>query len=133
MVKKRSKNKSKKTENKTPSILAHILGIFIYIIGPLIILLATKEKQVKKHAKNALNWQISLIIYHIVIFVVFVSSISASSILTKGVVPNIFIFFLFILAISVLGILNFVFCIIAAIQASEDVLWKYPLTITFIK
>lgn len=51
-------------KDNTLNIITHILGYFTNWIGPLIILLVTKEKDVKEHAKKALNWQISLIIYY---------------------------------------------------------------------
>ena len=53
----------KNSEDKTLLILIHILGIFTYFIGALIIFLTTENKKAKKHARNALNWQLSIIIY----------------------------------------------------------------------
>jgi len=103
-----------KQESRTLAILAHVLGLIAYFIGPLIILLVTEDKDVKKHARNALNWQISLIIYFIV----------------AGILVFLLIGFLLLPA---LAIVNIVFSIMAAVKASNDELWKYPLSIQFLK
>ena len=101
-------------QDNTIKVLTHILGILTGFIGPLIIFFVTKETDVKEHAKRALNWQISLVIYSIVsIILVFV-----------------FIGFLLLFALFVLDI---VFGIIAAVKANKGELWTYPLTIPFVK
>lgn len=101
-------------KDTTMGILAHILAIFLGFIGPLIILLIAKDEESKKHAKTALNWQLSLIIYFIV----------------AGILSLILIG---ILLFVILGILNIIFCILAAVKASEGEVWKYPLSIGFLK
>ena len=101
-------------EQQTLAIITHILGMFIYFLGPLIILLASENEYIRKHSRLALNWQISLIIYSLI-----------STIL-------IFLLIGFPLLIM-LSVLNIVFPIIAAVKASENKLWKYPLTIEFFK
>ncbi len=106
--------KSVKKEDKTLKILAHLLGLFTGFLGPLIILLAADDEKAKTHAKYALNWQFSLMIY------VFVS------------LPLIILLIGFVLLPALL-VLNLVFCIMATVKASEDVFWKYPLAIPFFK
>lgn len=95
-------------------ILVHILGLFTAFIGPLILFLVSKDKEVKTHAKVALNWQISFIIY-----------IAASSFLSLLLIG--------FLLVPIFGVLNTIFCIIAAVKASEGNLWVYPLSIKFLK
>jgi len=95
-------------------ILSHVLGLFIGFLGPLIMMLVVKDKMAKNHAKTALNWQLSLLIYMIV-----------AGILT--------IILIGIPIMVVLGILNLIFCILAAVKASKNELWKYPLSIQFFK
>lgn len=95
-------------------ILPHILGLLTWIVGPLITLLASDNKDLKEHSKKALNWQISLTIYSIV----------------SGILMIILIGFLFLM---ILGLLNLVFCILAAVKAADGELWDYPLTINFLK
>jgi hypothetical protein len=117
-----------KQEDKTLSILAHVLGIFSWFIGPLVIYLSTKDEKAKKHAAKALNWQISVAIYYAALFIFLIISF---------ILVVIFIGLLFVvicyLAMFALGILNLVFCILAAVKANQDELWDYPLSIPFVK
>ncbi len=101
-------------QNNTLPILTHILGLLTGFLGPLILLLASEDKQVKKHAKIVLNWQFTLLIYFAI----------------ATVLAFILIGFLFF---AVLGILNTIFSIIGAVKASEGKIWKYPLSIPFFK
>ena len=94
--------------------LPHLLGIFTGFLGPLIVLLVTEDKSLKNHAKAALNWQFSSLIYYIV----------------SGILMLILIGFVLALVIS---ILNIIFCIIAAVKASDGELWNYTLSIPFFK
>jgi len=103
-----------KQQERTLGILSHVLGLFTSFIGPLIIYLASEDKFSKDQAKEALNWQFSLIIYSII----------------SAILMIILIGFLLIIA---LGIMNLVFSIIAAIKASEGKTYQYPLTIRFFK
>lgn len=130
MVKRKSNKEkmSKKEKDNTLAILTHAIGIFAFIFGALLVFLLTKDKEVKKHSRNALNWQISLIIYFVII-----SLLSIVSSLLIYNFPNVFIIFPFSLVISILQILNLIFCIIAGFKASEGELWRYPLTIDFIE
>ena len=100
--------------DKNLGILAHVLGLLTSWVGPLILFLMAETDEVKQHARNALNWQISYAIYIIAGFIlVFV------------------IIGIFVLAVVV--ILDIVFCIRAAIKASKGEVWQYPLTIPFVK
>jgi uncharacterized Tic20 family protein len=103
-------------DGKTSAVLIHVLSIFFSFWVPLIFLLVSQDSKVKDHAKMALNWQISFIIY------IFVSSIL--SIILIGLIGFI-----------VFPILSVVFGIIAAMKASEDYtkVWSYPVTIPFLK
>ena len=111
-----------KENNQLLEILNHISGIFVGFIGPLIFLLASDEKEVKKHAKAALNWQLSAIVYSIIISII---SIILLVVFIGFVIGAVFL--------TVLYFLNLIFCIIAAIKASEGQVWNYPLTIPFLK
>ncbi|MBW6442315.1 DUF4870 domain-containing protein [Patescibacteria group bacterium] len=121
-------NKRNKKKDRTLEIVTHIIGIFSYILGALLIFLLTKEKEVKKHAQNALNWQISLFIYSgVTLFLSFISSI------LEGNFSDFTVIFPFSLILSLLSIFNIAFCIIAAVKANEGIFWEYPLTIDFLK
>lgn len=91
--------------------ITHVLGLLTWIVGPLVVLIVTNNAFVRENAKNALMWQLMLTIYGI---------ISAILIL---VLVGIFLVF-------VLLFLDLIFCIIAAIKASEGETWTYPLTPT---
>lgn len=102
-------------EQRILAVLAHALGIFTSFIGALVILLLADETKpiAKEHAKEALNFQITVILAN------FISGI------------------LVIVGIGVLGlmaiyILNIVFCIMAAVAASNNQDYRYPVTIRFI-
>lgn len=105
---------AKDNNSKVLSILSHILGIFTGFIGALIIYLVAEDKEVKDNARNALNWQLSALIYSVISVILIIVLIG------------------FILIIAV-AILNLVFCILAAIKSSEGRIYEYPLTIKFLK
>jgi len=97
-------------QDKTLGILSHVLAIFTWVIGPLIVYVVADDEFTKDNARNALNWQISLTIYSIV-----------SGILTIVLIG--------IVMLAVLGLLNIVFCVMAAVKASDGETWEYPITI----
>ena len=103
-----------KSNQRTLETLVHVLGIFTYFIGALVVFLSSSDKEVKRHARNALNWQISAASYMIISLVLMLIIIG---------------FFLMIAVV----ILNLIFCIIATVKASEGKLWEYPLSIKFVK
>jgi uncharacterized Tic20 family protein len=109
-----SRPQSRKTEDTTLPVLTHVLGILTSFIGPLIIYLVSEDANAKRHSKAALNWQISLLIYFAVSFVLWFILIG---------IP---------LTIA-LSVLNIVFGIMAAMKASNGEFWKYPLSIPFFK
>ena len=102
------------SNNKSMMALAHILGLLTGFIGPLILYVSTQEPEVKRHARLALNWQISLLIYLLVSFVLVFLLVG-------------------IILIPIIFLMDLVFCIMAAVKANEGVAWKYPLTIQLIK
>lgn len=101
---------------RTWATLAHISGLITSFIGPLIIWALYKDRYpfVDDQAREAMNFQISMMIYLI-----------ASSLLA-------------ILLIGVIGwivfpILDLIYVIVAAINASNGVAYRYPLSIRFIQ
>lgn len=121
-------------DSKGLNILTHILGIFlgssfvVGFLGPLLIYLLVDDKSVKTHSKNALNWQISYLIYTIIAGIFLGISIILSFILVG--IPFVI---LFGSIIGIFWILNIVFSIIAAIKANDEIIWEYPLSIRFFK
>lgn len=98
------------------AMLCHLLGLFTSFIGPLIIWMLKKEENsfIDNQGKEALNFQITVLIASIV-----------SGLLT---VVCIGVF----LAIAV-GILDVVFCIIACVKSNSGEAYRYPVSIRFIK
>ena len=113
---------NKKSPDDSLKILTHILGIFTWFIGSLVIFVISKKQEEKEHSKNALNWQISFTIYFFVLMTLMILSIN-----------KIGWSIAFIGLIFILAILNIIFCIIATVKASEDKFWKYPMAIRFLR
>src|SRR3954470_7579718 len=97
-----------------------LLGVIFHfpghVLGPLIVWLAKRgdSPEIDAHGKEALNFQISMLIYNVV----------------AAVFCLVLIGFLFL---AVLWVLNAIFVIIAAIQASEGKFYRYPMTIRFLQ
>ena len=97
-----------------------MLGLFFHflghIFGPLIvwILKRADAAEIDAHGKESLNFQLSMLIY------------DAIAVILCFILIGIPILIL-------LWILNTVFVIVASIKASEGRLYRYPLTIRFIK
>ncbi len=110
--------KLSESDDKTYCVLSHILCIFVGFLAPLLFLLLKKDESpaVEAHAKESLNFQITLIIASL-----------ACGILT--LISCGFLFFLLFIP----PIYGVVMCIIASVSASEGKLYQYPMTIRLIK
>lgn len=103
------------SEEKTMALLSHILCIVAGFIAPLIIYLVKKDSPyVQAHAKESLNFQLTMLIGYIVSFILMIILIG-------------------MLLLMLLSIANLVLVIIATIRASENKLYKYPFSIKFVK
>lgn len=97
-----------------------LLGVFFHfpghILGPLILWLVKRDDapELNAHGKEAVNFQISMLIYNIV----------------AALFCLVLVGFIFL---AILWILNAVLVIIAAIQASDGKSYRYPMTIRFIQ
>jgi len=100
-------------DERTMAILAHILTIIAPLLAPLIIYLVKKDDSrfIAYHARESLNFQITVIIVCIVLFVTIIG----------------------ILLLWLVGIASLVFVILATIKASEGKLYRYPFSIRLIK
>ena len=120
-----------KKERKDPlPVLSHLSGIFLLFLGPLIILFSAKDKETKKQAKTALNWQISLIVYLLILFII-VSLFVLFPVLetTKFAILILSSITLFLYFVG----LNILFSIFGAFGVLKKIPWKYPMTIAFLK
>jgi uncharacterized Tic20 family protein len=101
--------------------LSQLAGVVVPGLGlaaPIVIWQMKKEQfpELDTHGKMVTNWIISLLIYFVVA--------SILSVVTCGFGALLFI---------PIAIVAIVYPIIGGLKARDGVLWKYPLTITFIK
>ena len=101
------------SDERTWGMIAHLSALVLGFLGPLIVLL-TKGKEfkyVEVHAKEALNFQITVAIAMIVCAITVVG----------------------ILLIPVVGIGALVLAIMAGIKANDGNMYKYPLCLRLVK
>jgi uncharacterized protein len=103
-------------DDQNLAVLAHLLGIVSGFIGALVIWLSKKDQSVfiEEQAREALNFQITMLIGFVVAYMLTFILIGA-------------------LLIPVLLITNLVFCILAAIAVSEGKNYKYPFALRLLK
>jgi uncharacterized protein len=111
------------------SIMMHVGGIFLSFVPSLIIYLAVTDDQfLKANAKEALNFQINLIVAITVLIVLgIVSAILAF------VVIGIFTGLLVGIAWFALLAVGIIFPIVCAIKSSNNILYKIPFIVRLIK
>jgi hypothetical protein len=92
-----------------------VVPAFGHVFGPLIVWLIKRgdAPEIDAHGKEALNFQISMLLYNVV----------------AGVLCLVLIGFVLL---AVLHILNVVFVIIAAMKTSEGQMYRYPFTLRLI-
>ena len=102
-------------DSKLFAMLCHLLGFFSFV-GPLIIWLLKKNEDefVDDQGKEALNWQITMIIAFAACFIL--------SFLIIG-----------IFLMPIVGVLNLIFLIIGAVKANDGIKYRYPFNIRLIK
>lgn len=101
-------------DDRSMALLCHVLGIFTGILGPIILWAIKKDQSrfIDHHGKQALNFQLSMLLYWVIAFF--------SLIVLIG--------FLLIPILVVIGIL---LPILAAVAANKGEMYRYPLTIHF--
>lgn len=107
---------SAQSTDKTLAILVHIGGLFTSWIAPLIIYLIKKGENdafTTDNAREALNFQITVMIAYFVCFIL------------TFVLIGILLFWVVMMA-------NLVLCIVAAVKASNGERYRYPMTIRLI-
>lgn len=102
-------------DDRNFAMLAHLLGIFTSFLGALIIWLIKKDQSpfVEQEAREALNFQITLLIAHAVAVVLMIVLIG------------------FALSAAV-WVVNIIFSIMAAIAASKGQAYRYPFAIRLV-
>ena len=106
------------SDDKTMALLAHLLGIFTWFIGALIIWLVKKESSpyVDDQGKEALNFQITVGLGYV--------AASLFSCITLGLGALVF---------PAIYVLNVVFCIMACVAAGNGERYRYPVSIRLVK
>ena len=101
------------SDEKTLAILSHIITVISWFIAPLIIYLLKKDESpyVRDHAKESLNFQITMFIITALLFITIIG----------------------MLFIWVVQIVNWILVIIATIKASENKMYRYPINFRLIK
>jgi uncharacterized Tic20 family protein len=101
------------SDEKTLALLAHVLTFIFPLLAPLIIYLIKKDEStfVAYHAKESLNFQVTLIIIFIILFITVIG----------------------ILLLWIVGMIGAVLVIVATVRASEGRLYKYPFCLRLIK
>lgn len=103
------------TDENTWGMLAHVLCLFTWFIGPLVIYLAkgNESAKVKANAAEALNFELSLTLASIVAFVLLFVLVG-------------------IVLLPVIAVAGVVFPIIGAVKANNGEIYRYPVTIRFV-
>lgn len=98
------------------AMLAHLLGIFSGFVGPLVLWLVKRDgaSYVADQTREALNFQITMAL-----------AIFACVLLSFLVLPAILI--------PLLLVANFVFCVLAALDASKGKRYRYPFALRLVK
>ncbi|RUQ04759.1 DUF4870 domain-containing protein [Curtobacterium sp. HSID17257] len=96
--------------------LTHVGGIFFSLVVPIIAYLVLRDRGqfIKEHTRQALNFHITAAIAYVVAWLLCLVVIG------------------FVL-LPIIGVLVIVFAILAAVAANRGDLYRYPLTIEFIK
>lgn len=107
--------KSGGSDQNQLAMIAHLLGIVIGFIGPLIIYLTAKDKPFAyEQSKEALNFQITVLIAWVACAVLSVIGIG-------------------LVLYPVVWVVDIVFCIIAGMAANKGEAYKYPVSIRLVK
>jgi uncharacterized Tic20 family protein len=101
------------SDERTLAILSHVLTLFFWLIPPLVIYLLKKDESpyVAAHAKESLNFQITISLVCIALIITIIG----------------------LLLLWVVGIGALILVIVATIKASENKMYRYPLTWRLIK
>ncbi len=101
--------------DRTLATVTHLLGLVAGFLGPLIVWIVKKEESpyVAQQAKEALNFQLTMILYWVVSFFAMIILIG-------------------LLMLPVVLVLQFVLPIVAAVAANKGTAYRYPLTLRFI-
>lgn len=105
------------SDDRNIAMLTHLSGFVLNIIVPLIVWLMNKDRPEKAYlvseAKEALNFQITVLIGYVICWVL--------TIIIIGAFLN-----------WALWVINLVFCIVAAVKVSSDGSYRYPFALRLV-
>lgn len=105
------------SDDRNVAMLTHLSGFIFSVIVPLIVWLMHKDRADKaylvKEAKEALNFQITVLIGYVICWIL--------TLIIIGV-----------LLTWLLWVANLVFCIIAAVKVSSDGSYRYPVALRLV-
>lgn len=104
------------SDERLLAILCHVLTLFFSFIPPLVIYLLKRDEShfVREHAKESLNFQITLAIAYIVSIILIILLVG-------------------ILMLMALGFVHLILVIVAAVRAADNQLYRYPFSIRIIR
>lgn len=128
-----------KNDNNT-AFLLHLSAFFGYfipfgaIVGPLVIweLNRTKSDFLDANGKSAINFNLSFLLYTFVLVLSMIPFV-VRMIVSHHQHLDLFAIISLAVLIGVMAMLKFILIIYAAIKANQGEVYKYPLTIKFIK
>ena len=118
-------------DQQTWRVLAHASAFIQFIgvpsvVGPLVVWLVRREDPVvEPHARDALNFQLSILIYFVVgIVVAFLAAITIVGLVITGLI---------VILLLILVVLELVFAILGTLAASRGERYAYPMSLELIK
>lgn len=98
------------------AVLSHVLTLFLSFFAPLVIYLLKKDESpfVREHARESLNFQITLFIAYLVSFILVFLLVG-------------------ILLLVIIGIGHLILVIVATVRAADNRLYRYPFCIRLVK
>ena len=121
--------------NDTAAIIAalvHLAGWFFFIIPSLICYIVFQDTFIRAHAKEALNFQINMMLYGVIYILSWLFLIPVLFVDPTGVITITFSFVSTIF-IFLLSIVFVVYPIIGAIKAAGRVKYRFPFVVRFVK
>ncbi len=102
------------SNDRVAAMLTHIGGIFATFVPALIVYLVADDPWLKENARNALNFQLSMLIALVVSIILIIALVG-------------------ILFVWAIGVVLLVLPIVAAVKANQGQTYRYPLAIELIK
>ncbi|HYE30379.1 MAG TPA: DUF4870 domain-containing protein [Methylomirabilota bacterium] len=119
--------------DRTWEIIAHLSGLLLFtaipfgnILGPLVVWLLRRNQSpsAAEHAREALNFQLSITLYFIVA--------AGVTVLLIFLVIGVFLLPLLIIGTIIGVLIDVVLMIVAAVKAGNGEFYRYPATIRFV-